>query len=394
MRGQQLIDELRARETHIRQLEYERLQLIHEIHEQGLAKEMGAYSTASFLRDTVRITPADARRRVADANALFGSTTLTGQPIEAQLPVAATALAAGVISRDHVQVVRTTIDKLPDEHHAEVEQLLVGEAERFDPVKLGKLALRTRAHLQPEQVVLEEQAARKRMEFSMVEDVDGMIMVRGRLSPECAEVLKAALSPLAKPAGKDDDRSAARRWADALVELAHRVLNSDTLPQDGGRRPHLAITISYEQLRDQIGLGRGNFGALITPQTIRQIACDAGITPIVLNSEGKPLDVGREQRTATPAIRAALIARDKGCTFPGCDRPPEWTDAHHIVHWLNGGITSEETMALLCRFHHTIIHEQDWEIVMRGGFPYYIPPAWVDPQRKPIRNTMHVEIAN
>ncbi|RZS38919.1 uncharacterized protein DUF222 [Herbihabitans rhizosphaerae] len=350
---------------------------------------MGAYSTSSFLRDTVRISPADARRRVADANALFGSTTLTGQPIEAPLPVAAKALAAGAISRDHVQVVRATIDKLPVEHHAEVEQLLVDEAERFDPVKLGKLALRTRAHLQPEQVVLEEQAARKRMEFSMIENVDGTILMRGRLSPECAEVLKAALSPLAKPAGKDDDRSASLRWAEALIELAHRMLNSDTLPQDGGRRPHLALTISYEQLRDQIGLGRGDFGALITPQTIRQIACDAGITPIVLNSEGKPLDVGREQRTATPAIRAALIARDKGCTFPGCDRPPEWTDAHHIVHWLNGGITSEETMALLCRFHHTIIHEQDWEIVMRNGLPHYIPPTWIDPQRKPIRNTMH-----
>ncbi|WP_130345488.1 DUF222 domain-containing protein [Herbihabitans rhizosphaerae] len=384
------MDELRAREIHIRQLEYERLQLVHEIHEQGIAKEMGAYSTASFLRDTVRISPADARRRVADANALFGSTTLTGQPIEAQLPVAAKALAAGAISRDHVQVVRTTIDTLPDEHHADVEHLLVEEAERFDPVKLGKLATRTRAHLQPEQVVLDEQAAWKRMEFSMIEDVDGMIIVRGRLSPECAEVLKAALSPLAKPAGKDDDRSAARRWADALIELAHRILNSDTLPQDGGRRPHLAITISYEQLRDQIGLGHGDFGALITPQTIRQIACDAGITPIVLNSEGKPLDVGREQRLVTATIRAALIARDKGCSFPGCDRPPEWTDAHHIIPWIDGGITSAELMTLLCRHHHTTIHQQDWEIIMRNGIPYYIPPAWVDPQRKPIRNTMHL----
>ncbi|WP_130346507.1 DUF222 domain-containing protein [Herbihabitans rhizosphaerae] len=324
MRGQQLIERLREIETESRQLDYERLQVVHEIDELGLAKEMGCYSTASFLRDAVRISPADARRRVADANALFGSTTLTGQPIEAQLPLAAKALAEGVISRDHVQVVRTTIDKLPAGHHAEVEQLLVEEATRFEPVTLGKIALRTRAHLQLEQVVLEEQAARKRMEFSMVEDIDGTILLRGRLSPECAEVLKAALSPLAKPAGKDDDRSAARRWADALIELAHRILNSDTLPQDGGRRPHLAITISYEQLRDQIGLGRGDFGALITPQAIRQLACDAGITPIVLNSEGKPLDVGREQRTVTATIRAALIARDKGCSFPGCDRPPEW----------------------------------------------------------------------
>ncbi|RZS31182.1 uncharacterized protein DUF222 [Herbihabitans rhizosphaerae] len=353
---------------------------------------MGAYSTPVLLRGRLRISPGDARRRVEDANALFGSATLTGQPIEPQIPVAARALAEGVISRDHIQVVRATLKKLPAEHHAEVEQRLVEEGAAFDPVKLSKIATHIRAYVQPEQVVLNEQQARKRMELSMVEDLDGMIHIRGQLSPECAEVLKAALSPLAKPAGKDDVRSAARRWAEALVELANRVLDSDTLPQDGGRRPHLAVTISYEQLRQQIGLGHGDFGAMITPQTIRQIACDAGITPIVLNSEGQPLDVGREERLVTKAIRAALIARDKGCSFPGCDRPPEWTDAHHIIHWIDGGITSAELMTLLCRYHHTTVHEQDWEIVMRDGIPYYIPPAWVDPDRKPIRNTMHTAV--
>ncbi|RZS36767.1 uncharacterized protein DUF222, partial [Herbihabitans rhizosphaerae] len=198
---------------------------------------MGAYSTPVLLRGRLRISPADARRRVEDANALFGSATLTGQPIEPRLPVTAQALADGTISRDQVHIVRTTLDKLPVEHHPEVEQRLVEEATVFDPVKLGQVATRIRAHLQPEQVVLDEQQARKRMELSMVDDTDGMIMVRGRLSPECAEVLKAALSPLARPAGKDDTRSAARRWAEALVELANRVLDSDTLPQDGGRRP-------------------------------------------------------------------------------------------------------------------------------------------------------------
>ena len=83
---------------------------------------------------------------------------------------------------------------------------------------------------------------------------------------------------------------------------------------------------------------------------------------MVLGSAFQPLDVGRAQRLVTPTIRRALIVRDGGCRFPGCDRPATWCDAHHLKHWADGGDTSLPNMILLCRRHHVLVHEAGWTI--------------------------------
>jgi len=98
-------------------------------------------------------------------------------------------------------------------------------------------------------------------------------------------------------------------------------------------------------------------GTPILPEAARRIACDAGVVPIVLGAEGEVLDIGRQRRTVTSAIRRALEHRDGGCRWEGCDRPTAWCDAHHLHHWALGGATSVDTMVLLCRRHHTAIHE-------------------------------------
>ncbi|MHB8299326.1 MAG: HNH endonuclease signature motif containing protein, partial [Dermatophilaceae bacterium] len=100
-------------------------------------------------------------------------------------------------------------------------------------------------------------------------------------------------------------------------------------------------------------------GQVLSPQSVRKLACDAAIIPMVLGSQGQPLDVGRTKRLVTPALLAALWARDKGCTFPGCGRPPQWCDAHHVRHWVDGGATSLLNLALLCAYHHTWVHQRD-----------------------------------
>ena len=100
----------------------------------------------------------------------------------------------------------------------------------------------------------------------------------------------------------------------------------------------------------------------IGPETARRLACDAGIIPLLVGSNSEPLDVGRLNRSAPPALRRALVYRDGGCRFPQCDRPPEWTDAHHIQHWVLHGPTALRNMTLLCRAHHVMVHEQGWLI--------------------------------
>jgi hypothetical protein len=82
----------------------------------------------------------------------------------------------------------------------------------------------------------------------------------------------------------------------------------------------------------------------------------------VLGTAGEVLDLGRGSRLPSPALRRALVLRDRGCRFPGCDRPPQWTDAHHIQPWATGGPTTLPNLILLCRHHHTLVHEGGWGI--------------------------------
>jgi len=120
------------------------------------------------------------------------------------------------------------------------------------------------------------------------------------------------------------------------------------------------VTIEHDTLKDAVrGAGHTLDGTVLSPQTVRKLACDASIIPMVLGSKSQPLDVGRTKRLVTPALLAALWARDKGCTFPGCGRPPQWTDAHHVKHWIDGGPTALLNLALLCGYHHTWVHQHD-----------------------------------
>ena len=131
------------------------------------------------------------------------------------------------------------------------------------------------------------------------------------------------------------------------------------------------------------------FTGPVTPATIRKIACDADIIPVLLGSEGRILDIGRTTRIFPPHIRKALTARDQGCAFPNCTIPAPWCEAHHITYWSHGGPTSTDNGALLCTHHHHLIHKEQWTIHMQTGVPWFIPPPHIDPRQKPRRNHHH-----
>ena len=137
------------------------------------------------------------------------------------------------------------------------------------------------------------------------------------------------------------------------------------------------------------GTGTFTFTGPVTPATIRKIACDADIIPILLGSEGRILDIGRTTRIFPPHIRKALTARDQGCAFPNCTIPAPWCEAHHTTYWSHGGPTSTDNGTLLCSHHHHLIHKEQWTIHMRSGIPWFIPPPHIDPHQKPRRNHHH-----
>ncbi|RIJ67802.1 HNH endonuclease [Nakamurella silvestris] len=131
-----------------------------------------------------------------------------------------------------------------------------------------------------------------------------------------------------------------------------------------------------------------NFGGPIPAEVARHIACDSKITPIILGGKGEILDVGRSGYTFPAGIRKAMEARDRDCTFPGCDRPPGWTEAHHIIPFSVGGQTRLSSAAQACDHHHYLLHHGDWEIrIADDGIPEYLPPRWMDFHRTPRRNT-------
>jgi hypothetical protein len=365
----------------------------------GAALTRGATSTAVFLRQLLRISPDQARRRVADAREVCPRVRLTGEVVEPVLPLAAAALRSGTISDHHLRVVRETLDDLPpqvrEEKRGNVETYLVEQAEDYDPVQLGRLARRIRAYLDPDGSLLDERQAVARRELSFSPDLDGTVRLRGRLDAEGAAIVQAALSPLAAPrpadaAGLKDPRTPARRRADALVDAARMLLNAGDLPTEGGQRPHLVVSIGLADLIAETGTADLDAtGGQVTATAARRTACDANIIPIVLGAKSEPLDVGRASYEVPQPMRRALIARDRGCAFPGCDRPPGWCAAHHILHWVDGGHTALCNLVLLCDAHHSVAHAEEWQITIIDGHPHFIPPRWIDPQQKPLRNTLH-----
>jgi hypothetical protein len=198
----------------------------------------------------------------------------------------------------------------------------------------------------------------------------GLTAIKGQLDDHGIEVVKKAIDALSapRPDGSRDDagdaiqdvRPAANRRAHGLIEALGRYLDAGIGPIQGGERPHITITMQWDALTGPISNASFDSGAMISPAQARRFLCDAQIIPMILGSKSEMLDVGRASRTFPAHIRRAITAGDQGCAWPGCDRPPDWCDGHHVRFWLRDfGATSYENGCLLCPYHHTEIHKQE-----------------------------------
>ncbi|GLZ51831.1 HNH endonuclease signature motif containing protein [Actinomycetospora sp. NBRC 106378] len=157
-----------------------------------------------------------------------------------------------------------------------------------------------------------------------------------------------------------------------------------TLP--GRERVTLTVTLDYETLRQQLtdtGTALALLGdsTWIRPDTVRRLACDADVIPIVLGSKGEVLDVGRKTRSIPTATGRAVTLRDRHCAFPGCRRRARTAQIHHIQHWAHDGHTEPDNLVCLCRYHHDLVHHSGWDVIMVDHLPWFRPPAWLDPTR-------------
>ncbi|XKH52039.1 HNH endonuclease [Citricoccus nitrophenolicus] len=172
----------------------------------------------------------------------------------------------------------------------------------------------------------------------------------------------------------------------AQFDAADDVHSEDRIPRSGPSGSSGLLGPPGPPGRHDRTISTTSYVGDINPQTIRQLACEADLIPVVLGGSGEVLDVGRSKRLFTPQLRRAITARDGGCTAPGCSIPAPWCEAHHIHHWEDGGTTSVENGALVCSHHHHAVHAGAWEISVRRGIPWFVPARYLDPERRPRRN--------
>jgi hypothetical protein len=241
----------------------------------------------------------------------------------------------------------------------------------------------------PEGYAAEQTAKVEARSLSIRTGEGGMVWVRAVFDPEGGAIFRTAVESMAKPNGKGDDRKRERRLADAAVELAAHSLDNALVPQRGSVRPHLNVVTTLETLKREAGAPAADldFSLPISAETVERIACDCSVTRILLGSDSAVIDVGRAKRVITPAQRKALNVRDRGCRWPGCDRPATWTSGHHLKHWIKGGPTDLPNLALICLRHHWMTHEGKWQLVLTDEGKIHAVPPQLDifRQLKPAR---------
>jgi hypothetical protein len=327
----------------------------------------------------------------------------------------AEAVAAGRVSTEAADSIRAGLGMLSDDVAASVLAAAAGrllpECESLDGDQVFALARETRDELDAVGIVDRERAARAARELRVHRLRDGSVRVVWQLDPiegsVVSEIYDRATSPRRggprfvadadrAQAIADDSRSTEQLASDVFFELLTAGAEVQPAQLLGRGAPAVRVTVTEQQLIARSGHGRlQRTQQPISIEAIERLACTQGTVTVVFDEHGQPLDVGREQRLFTARQRIALAARDGGCRWPGCERPPSWCEAHHIEHWArDGGRTDVADGLLLCKHHHLLLHDHHWEIERRGPAraEYWLipPPGHLDPHPRLLRRSSGV----
>jgi hypothetical protein len=351
---EQLGEEIAQLSAHLEAATARLLHLIREFDAQG--GWTGFRSCAEWLGWKVGLNPGAARERVRVARAL------------GTLPQVAAALGRGELS--YAKVRALTRIATPE---TEARLLAVGQAGTASHVERI-----VRGWRRVDRMAEAEEAHRRHQSRSLTvyHDDDGMVVVRGRLEPEAGapllRALEAAREALGQPARgaapatpadpTGEAPTVGQRQADALALLAETALRHELDPGPPGERYQVVVHVDAPVLADPEAPGQSVLedGVHVPAGTSQRLACDASRVEMRHDADGHVLDVGRRTRTIPPALRRALLHRDRGCRFPGCGL--RFCQGHHLRHWASGGPTTLTNLTLLCRRHHRAVHEEGFQV--------------------------------
>ncbi len=335
-----------------------------------LRRRQGTEKVETILREDGLLGRRKARSEVETARGLE------------ELPKTREGFQKGEISADNARILaganqRGTID----------ENELLDGARSQSPDKFARMVRKHEQKRSEDDGVskLEHQRSRRFAKLTTDQD-DGMTVLYGRFDPVTGARVETAVSHMMKDLWHKEDptdrATAGQRMADAIAELVTRQ-GKDGRSQD----VRLLLIADYDAVSQQLGNPRLENGTPLPAQTLRELACDAQVLPAIFSGPSVPLDLGRARRTASGSQRAALVARDRACI--GCGAKASWCQAHHIVHWQDGGPTNLDNMCLLCSRCHHKVHDNDWQVerTTTGAYRLRPPPTqWGRPPRPKYRS--------
>ncbi len=370
-----VVEHLRALQRFRNRLDAYESSVLEAVLGSGVAVAAGERNLADALAKLQRVSRREARRKQKAAEARAAS------------PDAADAFDHGDINTEQMN------DLAGADVGNDTRRRLVDEARNQTPDQTRRAVQQAEEREREETADERQQRLHRKRTGRRFVDRDGMHRFEFALDPASAAPVSATLSRLVerlwqhdKRRGDNDGRRNDQRLADALVYLC-REAQGDV--GSGSSRGPGQATVSVRVDREWLAgstdaSGITDQGITLAPTTLRELACDAQILPIVMGGRSEVLDVGRRRRTVSDAQRRALVARDGGCARPGCDAPPDRCHAHHLIHWVDGGPTDLSNLVLVCHADHTWLHQAGMTLARGpGGVWREVPYRGPDPARSP-----------
>jgi hypothetical protein len=391
-----------------------------ELGDEGLSRSQNFTSPVKLVSAVTGTSARESKTRLEIGRRLRGAVLLGGGEGPAPFPVVGQALDEGVLGVETASIIVARCAELTErgcspDVVASAEQTLVDETitKHLTADQASRLATHLREVIDPDGAEPRDDRLQQQRSLTIGQASDGMIRGRFALTPEQGSVWLASIQAMQSPriAGSSssgprfltedeyvahtataDIRTQVQKNADTVTELIARAAGAPDMPRLNGA----TTTVNVHILVDNLETGRGvgwidGIDEPVPASTIAQLRCTSPTAVTLFNDRGAVLYHGKTERLFTPAQNRALAARDGGCVWPDCDRPPSFCETHHADEWVSAdhppGRTDIDNGVLLCHFHHSHLHKSSWKLIMHAGVPHLIPPRWIDIAQTPIPTT-------